>query len=66
MTLFEKQLLLESPKCIIPLKIKVSAMIRTIIVTACDVMTGKASVHLLGSQWPETGTFIADECADLI
>ena len=66
MTLFEKPLLLESPECIIPLKIKVSAMIRTIIVTACDVMTGKASVHLLRSQWPETGAFIADECADLI
>jgi hypothetical protein len=56
--------LLESPECIIPLKImmKVIAMLRTIaiqVVTACDAKTGKASVHLLASgistTWTKSG-----------
>ncbi len=50
-------------ECIIPLKIKVSAMSMTMIVTTCDVYTGKASVHLLESP---TGSFITNESADYI
>jgi hypothetical protein len=38
-------------------------MSRTVIVITCNVYTGKASIHLLGSP---TGTFITNEGADRI